>query len=384
MLTPNFNSCESNSSEETHESMPEPVVNEPKVVSQPKVWFDAPIIEEYESDSDDEHVSVPSKEQEPPSCAFINTWFSHLIRDYDFHEKIMAKQAELNKRMTVLTRTGRIQVNTARTSGTNTVNTARHNFNSQAVPTNAAKKVNTVKPIVNNARPKTSFHKTLSPIRRPFNKTTTLKPKFSNQKVNTVEVKAVSAVGGKGKLLLSPQQDYPQRALLNKGIVDSRCSRHITGNKAYLAEYQDFNGGLVAFGGSKGYITGKGRKSAKGEPSVHKDPLFDEIPEDTLDNMETEDSQDVGRTRDVVVEEKENAEDVLSTAQQKVSTDKEKVSTERPIVSTDGSKVCTDKQKDSTDDQNDSTDEQNEGTDDQTEGTDDHTEGERATQTTQT
>ncbi|GJU22542.1 putative ribonuclease H-like domain-containing protein [Tanacetum coccineum] len=32
---------------------------------------------------------------------------------------------------------------------------------------------------------------------------------------------------------------------------------HMTGNKAYLAEFQDFNGGPVAFGGSKGYITGK-------------------------------------------------------------------------------------------------------------------------------
>ncbi|GJR09761.1 hypothetical protein Tco_0792413 [Tanacetum coccineum] len=31
----------------------------------------------------------------------------------------------------------------------------------------------------------------------------------------------------------------------------------MTGNKAYLAEYQDFNGGPIAFGGSKGYITGK-------------------------------------------------------------------------------------------------------------------------------
>ncbi|GJZ98500.1 putative ribonuclease H-like domain-containing protein, partial [Tanacetum coccineum] len=46
------------------------------------------------------------------------------------------------------------------------------------------------------------------------------------------------------------------RALKNKGIVDSRCSRHMTRNKAYLAEFQDFNGGPVAFGGSKGYITG--------------------------------------------------------------------------------------------------------------------------------
>ncbi|GJW78129.1 hypothetical protein Tco_0139811 [Tanacetum coccineum] len=57
-----FNSCESSYSKETHESMSEPVVNEPKVVSEPKVWSDAPIIEEYESDSEDEHVSLPTKE----------------------------------------------------------------------------------------------------------------------------------------------------------------------------------------------------------------------------------------------------------------------------------------------------------------------------------
>ncbi|GJX37254.1 hypothetical protein Tco_0250557 [Tanacetum coccineum] len=53
-----FNSCESNYSEEPHESMLVPVVNEPKVVSEPKVWSDAPIIEEYESDSEDEHLST--------------------------------------------------------------------------------------------------------------------------------------------------------------------------------------------------------------------------------------------------------------------------------------------------------------------------------------
>ncbi|GKB47156.1 hypothetical protein Tco_0897909 [Tanacetum coccineum] len=33
----------------------------------------------------------------------------------------------------------------------------------------------------------------------------------------------------------------------------------MTGNKAYLDEFQDFNGGPVAFGGSRGYITGKGK-----------------------------------------------------------------------------------------------------------------------------
>ncbi|GKE81838.1 hypothetical protein Tco_1551838, partial [Tanacetum coccineum] len=112
-----------------------------------------------------------------------------------------------------------------------------------------------------------------------------------------------------------------------------------------------------------------GRKSAKAEPLVHKDPLFDELDDDEIDNMDTEDAQDVGRSRDVVNEEKENAnaevstEDVLSTAQQKVSTN-------TPKVSTDGSKVSTDTEKDST-----------ERTD---EGTDDQTEGRKATQTIQT
>ncbi|GKA04377.1 hypothetical protein Tco_0677158 [Tanacetum coccineum] len=68
-----FNSCKSNSSDETLECMHEPVFNKPKVVGQPKVWNDAPIIEEYESDSDDDCVSIPLKEQEQPSFAFVNT-----------------------------------------------------------------------------------------------------------------------------------------------------------------------------------------------------------------------------------------------------------------------------------------------------------------------
>ncbi|GJZ62318.1 ribonuclease H-like domain-containing protein [Tanacetum coccineum] len=60
-----FNSYESNSSEEILESMLEPVVNEPKVVSQPKVWSDAPIIEEYESDNDDDCMSTLADRIDP-------------------------------------------------------------------------------------------------------------------------------------------------------------------------------------------------------------------------------------------------------------------------------------------------------------------------------
>ncbi|GKD79815.1 hypothetical protein Tco_1342436 [Tanacetum coccineum] len=120
----------------------------------------------------------------------------------------------------------------------------------------------------------------------------------------------------------------------------------------------------------------KGRKFAKGEPSVQRDPLFDEIPEDTIDHMETENAQDVGRTRELVGEEKENDENMLST-EDVLSTDKEKVSTDKEKVSTDGSKVSTDRQIEGTDEQIESTDEQRKGTED-------HTEEGSATQATQT
>ncbi|GJS94351.1 putative ribonuclease H-like domain-containing protein [Tanacetum coccineum] len=130
-------------------------------------------------------------------------------------------------------------------------------------------------------------------------------------------------------------------------------------------------------------VSKQGRKFAKGEPSVQRDPLFDELPEDTVDHMETENAQDVGRTREIVDEEKELDEDILST-EDVLSTDKEKVSTDRPIVSTDGSKVSTDRQIKGTDEQIKGTEEQIESTDGQRKGTEDHTEEGSVTQATQT
>nr|GEX08550.1 copia protein [Tanacetum cinerariifolium] len=203
-------SCEYDSSVETTTSMPEPIESAPKVVCEPKVWSDAPIFEEYESDSDNDSVSNVQEDKEKPSFAFTDSVkhvktlkenvketgtpnhnpkvekqdrnghtrkglgyaftrkacfvcgsFSHLIKDCDFHDKGMAKQAELTK--------------------------------------------------IKN-------------------------------------------------------KDDPHRALKDKGIVNSRCSRHITRNKAHLANYQEFKGGFVAFGGSNGRIIGKGKIKA-GLPS---------------------------------------------------------------------------------------------------------------------
>ncbi|GKG44142.1 hypothetical protein Tco_0483235, partial [Tanacetum coccineum] len=54
--TSDYASCESNSSIETPEFVPKPAINEPKAVIKPKVWSNAPIIEEYKSDNDDEYV----------------------------------------------------------------------------------------------------------------------------------------------------------------------------------------------------------------------------------------------------------------------------------------------------------------------------------------
>ncbi|GKC44387.1 hypothetical protein Tco_1062109 [Tanacetum coccineum] len=53
----------------------------------------------------------------------------------------------------------------------------------------------------------------------------------------------------------------PQLELQEKGVIDSGCSRHMTGNKSYLSYYEEIDGGFVAFGGNSkgGKITGKGK-----------------------------------------------------------------------------------------------------------------------------
>ncbi|GJV96382.1 ribonuclease H-like domain-containing protein [Tanacetum coccineum] len=62
----------------------------------------------------------------------------------------------------------------------------------------------------------------------------------------------------------------PQQDLKDKGVIDSECSRHMTwggkgrgeeGNRLYLTDYEEIDGGFVAFGGNSkgGKITRKGK-----------------------------------------------------------------------------------------------------------------------------
>nr|GEU52866.1 putative ribonuclease H-like domain-containing protein [Tanacetum cinerariifolium] len=53
----------------------------------------------------------------------------------------------------------------------------------------------------------------------------------------------------------------PQHALKDNGVIDSGYSRHLTGNMSYLSNFEELNGGYVAFGGNPkgGKISGKGK-----------------------------------------------------------------------------------------------------------------------------
>nr|GEY81236.1 hypothetical protein [Tanacetum cinerariifolium] len=56
-----------------------------------------------------------------------------------------------------------------------------------------------------------------------------------------------------------------QYALKDKEIIDSGCSKHMTGNMSYLSDFEELNGRYVAFGGNPkgGKISGKGKIKTK-------------------------------------------------------------------------------------------------------------------------
>nr|GEU96435.1 copia protein [Tanacetum cinerariifolium] len=59
--------------------------------------------------------------------------------------------------------------------------------------------------------------------------------------------------------LSSNSEGNPQMDLKDQGVIDSGCSRHITRNMSYLTDYEEIDGGYVAFEGNPngGKITGK-------------------------------------------------------------------------------------------------------------------------------
>ncbi|GKC73211.1 hypothetical protein Tco_1119094 [Tanacetum coccineum] len=122
-------------------------------------------------------------------ACFVCGSYSHLIKDCDFHEKRMAKKSVLKnmEKNTVLTRSRRVLVSAAKQSS----------FKA-AASTGAVKQVNTATHTnrVNVSKLRTNaFHKSNSPIRRSFYKSTAQNTKISNEKVNTVRVNGVNTAG---------------------------------------------------------------------------------------------------------------------------------------------------------------------------------------------
>ncbi|GJS08302.1 putative ribonuclease H-like domain-containing protein [Tanacetum coccineum] len=253
---------------------------------------------------------------------FVCGSLSHLIKDCDYYEKKMAREAEVKRVVNtgngvtkpVWTNANRInhsnnfvprsvQLNTCRpkfNSVRPNINTGRTNISSGRPKVNSGRpkvnsdrpKVNTVSPKVNTVRPRQpaphttsnsmspkrpqmdqinqrrDFSTSYSSVRRPFAKSTA-----QMAHTNAVMGSWGSAVKtsasynwrnprpnfnyNSGPTFI--RTEHPLKNMVDRGIFDSGCSGHMTGNKDQLEDFEEFNGGSVTFGGSKGYISGKGK-----------------------------------------------------------------------------------------------------------------------------
>ncbi|GJS48216.1 putative ribonuclease H-like domain-containing protein [Tanacetum coccineum] len=293
-------------------------VSKPKSVSEP-------LIEDWIFESEDENeIEFKSKQRKP---SFAKTEFvksnehvktpkesikkvenkrqakyprknSQIPRDYDLYEKKMLDKTIWNnarkanhqnsQRMTHPHPKGNFVPKAVLIkSGIKTFNTAGQNFLKAAVSVNSARPINTAypRPTVNIARTSSNvFNREHTHVRRTFNKSTTNKNGNLKEKVNTVKRDITTAgpkavvsdnKGNKANAVKAttcwvwrPKQKVldhgnPQLELQEKGVIDSGCFRHMTGNMSYLLDYKEIDGGFVAFGGDPkgGRITGNGKIS---------------------------------------------------------------------------------------------------------------------------
>nr|GEV98144.1 uncharacterized mitochondrial protein AtMg00810-like [Tanacetum cinerariifolium] len=187
----------------------------------------APIIEDWVSDSEDE-----SETNDPQSVPSFVQSVDNLMKDCDYHAKKKAQPTPRNY---------------------------AHGVHTQSKPISitAVRPVCTVMPKIMVTRPRHAHSidtKSKLPIRRHITHSPSPKTSNSPPRVTTTQALVVSAAkGNKG------QWGNPQYALKDKGVIDSGCSRHMTGNMYYLSDFEELNGGYVAFGGNPkgGKISGK-------------------------------------------------------------------------------------------------------------------------------
>nr|GEW10965.1 ribonuclease H-like domain-containing protein [Tanacetum cinerariifolium] len=203
---------------------------------------DAPIVEDWISDSEDETKIESVPKQKEPSFVLTSKHVKTLRESVkkSNHPKQAKNLRKNNQKSRVLTRSRLVSLNAARPVPS-------------VVPQSTMKSPKPVKHVIN---------KTHSPIRRPINHRPATKNSNFNKKVTIVKANKVNVVQGpKGnadKALAN--WGNPQQALKDKGVIDSGCSRYVTGNIYFLLYFEEINGGYVAFGGNPkgGKISGKG------------------------------------------------------------------------------------------------------------------------------
>nr|GEU35117.1 putative ribonuclease H-like domain-containing protein [Tanacetum cinerariifolium] len=198
---------------------------------------------------------------------FVCKSVDHLIKDCDYHAKKMAQPTHRNYAH---------RGNNKQHASLTNKNPPKHMISatvltqSKLVSITAVRPVSVVVPKIMVTRPRLAhpiITKSKSPIRRHI--TYSQSPKTSN---SPPRVTAVQALVGNS-----------QYALKDKGVIDSGCLRHMTRNMSYLSEFEELNGGYVAFGGNPkgGKISGKGKikTGIKREFSVPRTPKQNGIAE---------------------------------------------------------------------------------------------------------
>nr|GEX82127.1 hypothetical protein [Tanacetum cinerariifolium] len=193
----------------------------------------APIIEDWVSESKEDNMPQISKNVPIFAQSFelvkSPRHSDHLIKNFDFHARKLAHRPyasrEIHKQYAL--------VNHSK-SPLHKVTTAAPS-QSQSVLTTTARSVSAVKPTFSMTRPKlasSAVSKSKPPLRRHLPR----RPS-SNLSNSSSRVTATKASTGN-----------PQQALKDKGVIDSGCSRHMTGNMSYLSDLEELNGGYVSFG----------------------------------------------------------------------------------------------------------------------------------------
>ncbi|GJY26810.1 putative ribonuclease H-like domain-containing protein [Tanacetum coccineum] len=165
---------------------------------------------------------------------FVCGSLSHLIKDCDYHEKKMAREAELKKQRGFITGNG--------VANPVWTNENRVNHANQFVPRSV--QLNASRPNINSIRPNINTGRTNVNSVRP-------KVNTSSSNVNT----------GNWGTAIKTSAGYNWRNSRPNSSCDSgptfirtvNAKGHMTGNKDHLDDFKEFKGGSVTFGGRKGF-----------------------------------------------------------------------------------------------------------------------------------